>query len=412
MPILPYCFSIDSENYITIPVMRHFLESIQHEYKAEYCNTRQDCIQAIENYAAESPQNTNTVLTWVDNVLKQGIVELHIYTIENNAVDRLALQSGDVDKNLRKTISALTTPYLCKQPNSSEFKVIKYSFEQTSLGDLLSVSLYRTVYSKPRNEGAYTLTYPVHIDYYCTKGILIIRGKSKANLYPYTSDDSIPDFGEMRPIKFETLLGKALSAFRNATQLSVVACSEIGFLKNNLYHLLEKYTHTPAEIESMIQTAMPQIQSMMATIKNDVCHLGNSYDEDLIDDLRNFVEKYLSISYPDKKIFTRDREAYPLKLSAKDDEDSKVEQTAALEEPLQSKAVFFDNKKMMQRSRQCEEAVFIYKRNDSRYFGRSFKVSFASKAKCFILKFLYFTVEEDIQHVLVSLLTACETPST
>lgn len=55
--------------------------------------------------------------------------------------------------------------------------------------------------------------------------------------------------------------------------------------------MLEKYTQTPKEILEL----MDEKSSVL-----------------------NMIEKYFSISYPDKKIFTKDRDAYPLKLNATD----------------------------------------------------------------------------------------------
>lgn len=65
----------------------------------------------------------------------------------------------------------------------------------------------------------------------------------------------------------------------------------------------------------------------------NICSLSNIYREDIKSSVLNMIEKYFSISYPDKKIFTKDRDAYPLKLNATDEEDFTVEQTATMENP-------------------------------------------------------------------------------
>ena len=105
-----------------------------------------------------------------------------------------------------------------------------------------------------------------------------------------------------------------------------------------------------------------------------------------------------------KQIFIKDREAYPLKLNATDEEDSKVEQTAALEEPLQSKAIFFDNKKMLQKSRACDGVTFMFARLNTMYCSRQFKVKIVVNKDYCMLKFTEYTMEEDIIHVLFSLI--------
>lgn len=90
-------------------------------------------------------------------------------------------------------------------------------------------------------------------------------------------------------------------------------------------------------------------------------------------------------------------------MNATDEEDSKVEQTAALEEPLQSKAIFFDNKKMLQKSQACDGVTFMFAR-DKMYCSKQFKVKIVVNKDYCILKFTEYTMEEDIIHVLFSLI--------
>ena len=91
-----------------------------------------------------------------------------------------------------------------------------------------------------------------------------------------------------------------------------------------------------------------------------------------------------------------------LKLNATDEEDSKVEQTAALETPLQSKAIFFDNKKMLQKSQSCDGVSFMFNRINTLYCTRQFKVKIVIYKDFCTLKFTEYTMEEDIIHVLFS----------
>lgn len=104
-----------------------------------------------------------------------------------------------------------------------------------------------------------------------------------------------------------------------------------------------------------------------------------------MEDVSNTVEKYLSINWKDKKVFMQDRDAYPIRISATDEEESKVEQTAALTEPLQMKAVFFDNKKMLYKSKSCDGVSFRWKRKNvvggqNQYF--SVRITISSKGEC------------------------------
>lgn len=178
------------------------------------------------------------------------------------------------------------------------------------------------------------------------------------------------------------------------------------FFKKKLYFMLEKYTKTPKEIKILIEAKAAEIDNMVELLMKNICCLPENYREDVKSNVLNMVEKYFSISYKDKKIFTRERDAYPLKLNATDEEDSKVEQTAALEEPLQSKGIFFDNKKMLQKSKSCDGVSFMFNRMNTLYCTRNFKVKIVIINDFCTLKFTEYTMEEDIIHVLFSFIGA------
>lgn len=168
--------------------------------------------------------------------------------------------------------------------------------------------------------------------------------------------------------------------------------------------MLERYTQTPNEIIELINQKTAEINGIVDSVMHQICNLRRAYEDDVRSNVLNMVEKYFSISYPDKQIFIKDREAYPLKLNATDEEDSKVEQTAALEEPLQSKAIFFDNKKMLQKSQACDGVTFMFARINTMYCSKQFKVKIVVNKDYCILKFTEYTMEEDIIHVLFSLI--------
>lgn len=174
--------------------------------------------------------------------------------------------------------------------------------------------------------------------------------------------------------------------------------------RSRLYNMLERYTQTPDEITELMEAKNKEIKDVVDAVMYQICDLRTGYKKDVQSNVLNMVEKYFSISYPDKQIFIKDREAYPLKLNATDEEDSKVEQTAAWEEPLQSKAIFFDNKKMLQKSQACDGVTFMFARLNTMYCTRQFKVKIVVNKDYCMLKFTEYTMEEDIIHVLFSLI--------
>lgn len=114
--------------------------------------------------------------------------------------------------------------------------------------------------------------------------------------------------------------------------------------KNRLYNLLNSFTYTPVEIEQKIA----EKKSEMEHICNMVMQIFVTYKKNIERMLHGMFEiwlKIFSMTYPDKDIFINGRDAYPVKLDATDQQASRVQQTAGLEQPLQSKDIFFDNKR-------------------------------------------------------------------
>lgn len=398
MSIIPYYFKTDAESYITVPAMRHFLK----EKSVDTGNIviRSDMIEAIEEYAQSSDECAEQVRSWIDSLCRQGIIELRISSIETDMADALLINEGVAVRRMKESAAQLS-PHIASQALSKKFKIVQCNEEITDAGRVISIMLCKTVYVVPSKQAPYTLAFPAFVDIYTDKSMVILRGKSKSTIFEYCDAEFTIEAAQ--PITLDNLFAEALTVIRNISGLNLKIIRDQNQLKRRLYCLLDKYTRTPSEIDELMNSNGGQIMSITELIKNEICNLDSAFDSDVLWDVKNLIEKYFSISYPDKTIFTKNRDAYPLKLIAKDDEDSKVEQTSALSEPLQSKAVFFDNKKMMQKSQCCEGMCFMYQRIDPLYFGKEFKVSFAAKDKYFIIKFFDFTMEEDIQHVLFSL---------
>lgn len=102
------------------------------------------------------------------------------------------------------------------------------------------------------------------------------------------------------------------------------------------------------------------------------------------------------------------RDAYPTRLSTTDEEESKIDQTSAtIDDPLQSKEVFFDNKRMLNNQKQCDGLTLMWKRKNRTYYSaNSFPVRFSEKGGICTLSFKQYVVEEDIENVLFSIINA------
>lgn len=399
---VPYTFANEDESYITIPALKRFAR----EKKNEDLKTtvdRPQLLQDIENYANQSPENEAEVLDWLDQVLVEGIKDVQIKLIDDEPFTTSFIDQDEfVEKVLEPLIVNKTNRHLNKGYTES-LGVFRYEITNESVfGRRIRLYMGKLLCTFDKKHGAATVPYPIAVDVYCDAGIIVARAKSKSGLYKYEEDFVLE---KATPTKSEKETAAAIKWVAEKLVLNTRKSFEAETVfKSQLYDMLEKYTKTPTEIINLMDAKKTEIDGVVETVMHQICNLRAAYREDVKSNVLNMVEKYFSISYPNKQIFIKDREAYPLKLNATDEEDSKVEQTAALEEPLQSKAIFFDNKKMLQKSRACDGVTFMFARLNTMYCSRQFKVKIVVNKDYCMLKFTEYTMEEDIIHVLFSLI--------
>lgn len=401
---VPYTFANEDESYITVPALKRFAR----EKKKEDLKTtvdRPQLIQDIENYANQSPEKEEEVLDWLDQVLVEGIKDVQIKLIDDESFTASFVNQDEfVEKVLEPLIVNKTNRHLNKGYTDS-LGVFRYEITNESVfGRRIRLYMGKLLCTFDKKHGAATVPYPIAVDVYCDAGMIVARAKSKSGLYKYEEDFVLE---KATPTKAEKETASAIKWVAEKLVLNTRKSFEAETVfKSQLYNMLEKYTKTPTEIIDLMNAKKTEIDGVVETVMHQICNLRTAYREDVKSNVLNMVEKYFSISYPNKQIFIKDREAYPLKLNATDEEDSKVEQTAALEEPLQSKAIFFDNKKMLQKSRACDGVTFMFARLNTMYCSRQFKVKIVVNKDYCMLKFTEYTMEEDIIHVLFSLIGA------
>ncbi|MEG0835604.1 MAG: hypothetical protein RR413_09195 [Christensenellaceae bacterium] len=403
MSIIPHCYSGENESYITVPALKSFLKEVAPDEKLP--SIRQDLVEMVEDYGIISDENCERVHQWLDSVLREGITELHIQSLDCDMLTNAGLLDGEIERRISILIEQLKESHICRRSYTGEFELVACANNKDG-EKVLSFCFSKIVYALSCNKTAYTLIYPVFLDLYVNSHRLIARAKPKSTMYRYEGTNF--SLEESSPTNIDREIEKAIDALKLHTGISFSVSKNDSSYKSQLYSLLMKYTFTPPEIQHFVNQSKEKIINVSSVIKNEICNLPDQYDADMLWDINNLAEKYFSISYRDKSVFTKGREAYPLKLQATDEEESKVEQTSGFEEPLQSKAIFFDNKKMLQKSGICDGIIFCYIRRNSQYYGPNFKVAMLVKPRYFMVKFPGFTVEEDIQHVLSAFYSAQE----
>ncbi|MCM1166539.1 MAG: hypothetical protein NC299_02845 [Lachnospiraceae bacterium] len=130
---------------------------------------------------------------------------------------------------------------------------------------------------------------------------------------------------------------------------------------------MDSLVKTPTEISVILDSLFDQMDLISASIA-EFCSVEDGKINDVMDDIRNLFEKHISINYRDINVFKKGKAAYPIRLSATDEEETKVETTAARSEPLQTKAAFFDSKKILYNQQSCEGLTIMWKRKTKGFF--------------------------------------------
>lgn len=213
----------------------------------------------------------------------------------------------------------------------------------------------------------------------------------------FTSDKGISTNFEKQIIEIEGKISDILGFISSDRRLVE------NTLKTKVFELLSRFSDTPEPIKKILD----ENEEIIKQTSNLIQTAANAPDRQLTnveEDIRNILEKYISINWKNKEDFKNDREAFPVKLIATDDEESKVEQESKSREALQTKEIFFDNKKRLYTNRKCDGVEFEWARKNKGFFDSDhFNVSFViKKGKC-IIKFREYTEMEDIRNVLFSI---------
>ena len=402
---MPLMFFEEGEGFITLPALKKFTKDIG---KKEFRTTedRATLLKNIEKFANESSTNEEMVLNWIDSILKEGIKEVHVKLLNISLEKKAFLENYKcVNKILADNIYDNNKKHLYNN-YTADIRLFRYDITDSIHGRVITLYMGKLLCMFDKKEKtSRTIMYPIVADIYPSQDIVAVRAKSKADLYKFMEEFAIDAATRAYVDKeIEQAFIFISNLFSFEFKKPIEASTEF---KRRLFMLLDRFTKTPECILQMIQEKKEDIEKIKQLIVNDICKLSISkYGKDVEADVSNMIEKYFSISYPDKKIFTRERDAYPLKLLASDDEESKVEQTAGLAEPLQSKAIFFDNKKMLQKSRKCEGVKFVFRRLNTLYTSKDFIVNIVIQKNYCALKFTEYTMEEDILNVLFSFIAA------
>ena len=393
MRILSELLTRENEDYLTIPAIRKFAKA-NNIKKISDCD-RPELLEELEAFGNISLQNESVLKDWFEDILSEGIKTLYIVRSNN------LLESYRTNKTLGIFNQLCNeNKYITGLNANKKITIYRIKEYESKLGKMVRISFAKkTCYQSRINEDIQVINLPIQIVLMLDHNFILIQFKSKSGLFEY--EENLEDVSEH--LSDDKIANECVEYIKSKLQLTT---ENHNTNKNTLYNLLNKYTKTPSVIKDKIESLRDEIITVAENIRTELCSVGENNKQDILWDLMNIIEKYISINTEDRSIFIDDREAYPIKLISSDEEDSRVEQCSGNYEPLQMKSIFFDNKKMMQKSEQCDGIYLKYKRIDNMYFNNEVDVHIQVKTRYMVLKFTKYTPQEDMENVLNSIISS------
>lgn len=400
---IPYTYSDSNMDYLTVPAIRTFCK----KHNLETNGSRPELIKIIEKFG-DTPENKKIVLEWMDDILKEGIKVCLINKITNLSDESLE----EMKKKIKSYFQIIPQKNICEALATDKIELVKVKYKYKIIENkkictkITFIFLTRILHA----DGSYSPTgqirlYPMFVEVLCQEGFIVSRAKSLSGIFVVTKSGA----DEVLINKEDSTSTHKLlcSCLKEVSKALGIEYENSGIqkqaIKKTIFKILEEYTQTPEEIQNKINMSNCQCEEFVKKLFNHIdVELTGENRKDALYDMQIFVEKYSSITHSDTGIFIRDREAYPVKFVAHDNELTKIEETSSgYEDPLQSKKAFFDSKKTVYSDKKCDKICLCCKSKSKMYFQKKpFNVVVGIRGSECEVKFMRYVEEEDIEHVL------------
>jgi len=410
---IPTIYKDSAHDYITMPAILRFMK--HHCIRYNPTASREEHFESIVNYGNASSQNAKYVLSWIDDVVLEGIRDVYVrYFPLVQKIKAILSAPASIDSYFAAFIQEGIKPHVCSNQYGKDFTLVSVRLAGEGVGRKIVFTYCKKLHVFQEKKGVHRRTqiidYPVVAEYYFEGQWLSVTAKPRSNLYVYINDNF-----DLENAEITSTEKQIIEVFEKVatilTKDNVSETTEEEKLKNKLFYLIDKYTKTPKEIKNILESETERLEIIKRAFVEmckveDKCHISSLGA--LESDIKNMAEKYLSINWRDETIFMQDREAYPIRLKATDDEYSKMDQSSRLQKPLQTKSIFFDNKKMLYDTKTCDGAMFMWSAKPKSYFPNEFPVAISVTTMGLFLKFTKYTMKEDIENVVFSVVGANE----
>lgn len=184
---IPHTFANEDESYITIPALRRFAKE---KGKEDLKTTvdRPQLIENIEKYADQSGEKKEEVLDWLDQVLVEGIKDVQIKYLDDTFQVDLLENDEYVEGILNPALVDNNNRHLCGSYNEN-LSLYKYEIvSESAQGRRIKMYLCKLLSTFDKNKGSAQTPYPIFVELFLDKSIIVARAKSKSGLYQYMED--------------------------------------------------------------------------------------------------------------------------------------------------------------------------------------------------------------------------------
>ena len=124
-----------------------------------------------------------------------------------------------------------------------------------------------------KKTGSASVPYPVFVDIFLDKRLIVARAKSKAGMYKYM-DSFVLETATSTTAEKE--LDKAIKHVCKLFSIETASKYRAGeYFKKQLYLMLEKYTQTPKEILELMNGKSSETDEMVNSLMNNISPLYN-----------------------------------------------------------------------------------------------------------------------------------------
>ena len=195
MLVIPGIYKDANENYITLPVINNFLSD--NKISNNSTTMRGKLLDCIENWGNESESNKETVLNWIDNIILEGIKDIHVkyYPLEQN-IKTLLKDKDAALSHFRSFVGVDITPHVCTNSYSEELALVSIRWVGEGQNQKIVFTYCKKLFTSEMRNGARTtkpIDYPIIAEYYIEGEYLMVIAKPRSKLYEYDPAGFNPD---------------------------------------------------------------------------------------------------------------------------------------------------------------------------------------------------------------------------